>query len=224
VIILNIVILGGGKIGFYLIKTLIPFNHSITVVEKNRTMCDKISNEFNIPVINGDGTEVDILKEAINKTNIFIALTGNDEDNLISCQLAKKNFGVKKTLSKVNNPKNINIFEKLGVDYSINSTSKIAELIEQEVDFSGVKTLMKLKTGNVVISEILIESNSPIINKLIKDMNIPKDCILMSVIRDKEVIIPNGYTEIKNGDCVIVISSKTDQKELKEFFVGNFIT
>ena len=217
---LNIVIVGGGKIGFYLVKTLLPFHHFVTVIEKDRIMCDKIANDLSIPVIHGDGTNIDSLNAIVNKANVFIAVTGQDEDNLIACQLAKRNFGVKKTIARVNNPKNIGIFEKLGVDYTISSTSKIAELIEQEVDFSGFKTLMKLKTGNVAVSEVFIEENSPVGDKLIKDLQLPKDCVLISIIREKEVIIPNGYTEIKSGDCIILIASQTDHIELKQFFVG----
>ena len=216
-----IIIVGGGKIGYYLVKTLLPYKHKVVVIESQRELCKKIANELNIPVFNGDGTNIDTLSEVeIEKADIFIAVTGRDEDNLIACQLAKRNYGIKRTIARVNNPKNITVFERLGVDLPVSSTSIIADLIEQEVDYAGMKTLMKLKNGRLVLSEVCISNNSPVVNKSLKDINIPKDCILISVIRDEEVIIPNGFTVLQAGDYIIAVSSKEDQQELKHFFIG----
>ena len=156
----------------------------------------------------------------LQKCDIFIAVTGKDQDNLIACQLAKRNFGVERTIARVNNPKNIEIFQKLGVDIPVSSTSIIADLIEQEVDYSGIKTLLRLKTGKLVLNEILITDKSPVCDKALKDINIPKDCVVISVIRDVEVIIPNGFTILKEGDYIITVSSSEDQAELKDYFVG----
>lgn len=216
-----VVIIGGGKVGYYLVKTLLPYKHKIAVIERNKELCKKIANELDISVIHGDGTNIDDLSEVeVDKANILIAVTGKDEDNLIACQLAKRNFGVKRTISRVNNPKNITVFEKLGVDIAVSSTSIIADLIEQEVDYSGMKTLMKLKSGRVVLSEILISKSSPVCNKSLRDIELPRDCVLISVIRDEEVIIPNGFTVLHEGDYIIAVSSKEDQQELKNFFIG----
>lgn len=216
---MNVVIAGGGKVGYYLIKTLLPNKHKVTVIEPQGELCEKIANDLNITVIKGDATNISHLEEAeTDKAQIFIAVTGKDEANLIACQLAKRNFGVKRTISRVNNPKNIAVFEKLGVDMAVSSTSIIADLIEQEVDYSGLKTLMKLKDGKVVLSEILIMPESPVCNKSLKELNIPGDCVIISVIRDEEVIIPNGFTILRSGDLIIVASSQEDQEMLKDFF------
>ncbi|WP_027628390.1 NAD-binding protein [Ruminiclostridium cellobioparum] len=216
-----IVIAGGGKIGYYLIKTLQPYKHRITVIEPQRELCEKIANQLNISVVNGDGTSIEHLTESeLGKADIFIAVTGRDEENLIACQLAKRKFGVNRTIARVNNPKNITVFEKLGVDIAVSSTSIIADLIEQEVDYSGVRTLMKLKGGKITLSELVITPESGVINKKLKDLNIPKDFILISVIRDDAVIIPNGDTMLSEGDYIIAASSYTEQQELKEFFLG----
>lgn len=216
-----IVIAGGGKIGYYLVKTLLPYKHKVAIIEPQEDLCRKIANELHIPVVNGDGTDLDILSEVeVEKADTFIAVTGKDEDNLIACQLAKRNFGVRRTIARVNNPKNIEVFQKLGVDIAVSGTSVIADIIEQEIDYSGIKTLMRLKSGRLVLSEILITSKSPVCNKSLKDINIPKDYILISVIRDEEVIIPNGFTVLKDGDYIISVSSKQDQQELRDYFVG----
>lgn len=216
-----IVIVGGGKLGYYLTKTLLPRKHEIAIIEILEDTCKRIANELKIPVINGDGTDLDVLSEIeVKKCDIFIAVTGKDEDNLIACQLAKRNFGVNRTIARVNNPKNIEVFQKLGVGISVSSTSIIADLIEQEVDYSGIKTLLRLKSGKLVLNEIVITNKSPVCNETLKDINIPKDCVIISVIRGEEVIIPNGFTMLKEGDYIITVSSNEDQLELKEYFLG----
>ncbi|HOP99741.1 MAG TPA: TrkA family potassium uptake protein [Acetivibrio clariflavus] len=216
-----IIVAGGGKLGYYLIKTLLSYKHKVVVIESKVELCEKLANELNIPAFNGNATDLDILTQVeAEKADTFIAVTGKDEDNLIACQLAKRNFGVKRTIARVNNPKNIEVFQKLGVDFAVSSTSIIADLIEQEVDYTGMKTLMKLRSGKLVLSEITISENSPVVNKSLKDIKIPKDCIIISLIRDEEVIIPNGFTVLRDKDYIITVSSKEDQEELKEFFLG----
>ena len=150
-----IVIAGGGKVGYYLSKTLLSYDHSLKIIEMSKEMCEKIADDLNIPVLNGDATRTDILDAAETaKADIFIAVTGQDEENLIACQLARKNFGVRRTIARVNNPKNIKVFEALGVDTAVSSTSIIADLIEQEVDYAGMKTLTNIKQHNIIVSEI----------------------------------------------------------------------
>ena len=215
-----IIIAGGGKIGYYLSKTLLPNKHKIIIIERQKEVCEKIANELDVAVVNGDGTSIDDLSNVeAEKADIFIALTGKDEDNLISCQLAKKSFGVKRTIARVNNPKNIKVFERLGVDIAVSSTSIIADLIEQEVDYSGMKTLMKLKNGKIVLSEIVIPESSQVCNKSLKEIKIPEDCIIVSVIRGEEVIIPNGFTILQSGDLVIAVSSQGDQQDIGKYFL-----
>jgi trk system potassium uptake protein TrkA len=215
-----IIIAGAGKVGYYLSKTLLSYKHEVVVIEPQKELCEKLANQLNIPVCVGDSTTIDKLEEVgASRADIFIAVTGRDEDNLIACQLAKNNFGIRRTIARVNNPKNIQVFEKLGVDIAVSSTSIIADLIEQEVDNSGVKTLMKLKNGKLVLSEMTISELSPVVNKSLMDINIPKDCILISVIRDDEVIIPNGSTVLQQNDYIIAVSSPEDQEKLRNFFI-----
>lgn len=214
-----IVIVGGGKVGYYLIKSLLPQDHQIVVIEPITEICHKIANELNIPVINGDGTDIAKLTQInLSKADIFIAVTGKDEDNLIACQLAKKNFGVRRTIARVNNPKNITVFERLGVDIAVSSTSIITDLIEQEVDTSGIKTILKLKKGKIVLLEIDVSIGHGVCGKSLKDIVLPKDCVFISIIREDEIIIPNGFTIIKSGDCIIAATSKEKQQELREYF------
>ena len=211
---MKILIVGGGKIGYYLAKTLISMKHKVSVIEMSITHSKEIADEFGITVINGDGTNLDDLRNAdAQDADFLIAVTGKDEDNLISCQLAKRNFKVKKTIARVNNPKNIKVFERLGVDTAVSSTSVIADLIEHEVDYKGVTTLMRLKDGKIVIYEVNLPSTSPKIGKNLKDVKIPAECIITSIIRRDEVIIPNALTVLNPNDIIIIVSS-VDNNEL----------
>lgn len=218
---MNIIIIGGGKVGYYLAKTLLSYHHKVKVIELKRVVCEKIANELNIAVFNGDATKIDILKEAgVANADVFIAVTGLDEENLIACELAKNNLQVKKTIARVNNPKNQKVFFALGVDFAISSTILIADLIEEEVDYAGMKTITNIKNGKIIVSEIEIKKNSPVFNKKIRDIKIPKDCLLVSVIKYEEVLPPNENLVLLEGDSVIVISDFENKKLLRNTFVG----
>ncbi len=219
---MNIVVIGGGKVGYYLVKTLLSFRHKVSVIELKRNLCEKVADELHIPVYQGDATKIDILKNAeTSKADIVIAVTGQDEENLIVCQLAKNNFRVEKTIARVNNPKNINVFLKLGVDIPVSSTTVISDMIEQEVDYAGMKTLTSVKNNKIVVSEILIKKDSPVFNKSVKDIDMPKDCQLVSVIKNEEVMRPSKHLVLMEGDSIIVVSDADDKEMLRDLFVGD---
>lgn len=215
-----IIIVGGGKVGFYLAKTLLSYKHEVVVIEPQVELCEKLANQLNITVCNGDGTTLDKLEEVeASRADILVATMGRDEDNLIACQLAKTSFKIRRTIARVNNPKNIDVFKKLGVDLAVSSTSIIAEMIEKEIDYEGIKTLTMLKNGKIVLSEIQVTETSSVCNKSIKDLKLPYNSILISVIKGEEVTIPNGLTVLQNGDLVIAASSQEDQEKLKKYFL-----
>jgi trk system potassium uptake protein TrkA len=218
---MNILIIGGGKVGYYLAKTLLSYHHKVKVIELKRELCEKAADELNIPVYNGDATQIEVLENAeVSKADILIAVTGLDEENLIACQLAKSDFGVKKTIARVNNPKNTKIFLALGVDFPISSTTLIADIIEEEVDYSGMETITNIKNNKIAISKIEIKKTSPVRNKKIKDIMIPKDCVLASVIKKLGIMKPDEQLFIEEGDWVILISSFENKKLLRNIFVG----
>ncbi|MBR0597020.1 NAD-binding protein [Sinanaerobacter chloroacetimidivorans] len=218
---MDIVVIGGGKVGYYLAKTLLSYHHRVKVIEIKRNICEKIADELNIPVYNGDATKVDVLKNAdVSKADIFIAVTGLDEENLIACQLAKNNLRVGKTIARVNNPKNTKVFLTLGVDIPVSSTTIIADIIEEEVDYAGMKTIKNIKNNKLIISEIEIKKTSPVFNKKVKDIKIPKDCMLASIIKNEEVLRPSENLVLLEGDSVIVISDHENKRLLRDLFVG----
>lgn len=213
-----IIIVGGGKVGYYLAKTLAQMKYKTTVIETNKDLCMNIVNatsDLGVTVINGDGTNVNFLKDAdIESADVLIAVTGRDQDNLIVCQIVKKEFNTKKTIARVNNPKNIKIFEKLGVDFAISSTATIVDIIEKEVFISDLKSVMTV--GNLIVNEIKLKLGFHSINKQVKDLELPKDCILISIIRDSNVMIPNGSSILMPGDEIIAVSKKGDELKLEK--------
>ena len=218
---MRIVIAGGGKVGFYLAKTLLAYRHHVQIIEINKERCEKIADKLNIPIHNGDATKINMLRSSeAEKADIFIAVTGLDEENLIACQLAKNNLQVRKTIARVNNPQNRRIFHELGVDIAVSSTNIIADLIEEEIDYSGMKTLTSIKNNKIIISEIEIKKTSPVYNKKVSDVKMPKDCLLISVIKGEEVLRPSNNLVLIEGDSVIVTSDLENKKYLRDTFVS----
>jgi trk system potassium uptake protein len=217
----KIVIAGGGKVGYFLVKTLQPFHHKVVLIELKKDRCQDLSDELNIPIYNGDATRINILRDAeAENADFFIAVTGLDEENLISCQLAKNNLHAKKTIARVNNPKNANVFLKLGVDMTVNSTTLIADLIEEAVDYSGMKTLTSLKNNRIIVSEIEITKNSPVTNTKVGEIKIPEDCIWITIIKNNELFGPEDDLILLPGDSVILISNQENKKRLRKIFLG----
>ena len=160
---MNVIVIGGGKVGFYLCKTLLEHGHQPLIIEKNKRTCEYASNQLDIPTINADGSTIEALTAAnASRSDAVIAVTGLDQDNLISCQLAKEIFHVPKTVARVNNPKNAAVMKKLGVDIPISSTDNIARLLEREVDTARIKALLSLNRGEASLNELQIPDNYPL--------------------------------------------------------------
>ncbi len=201
-----VIVVGGGKVGYYLAKTLLSHNHNPRLIEIKKDVCRQLANELDIEIINGDGTLIETLRAAgADKAEVLISVAGKDEDNLICCQLAKRCFGVKKTIAKSNNPKNADIMRRLGIDMPISSTDNIVSILDREIDVSKIKELISLNGGNATISELNIPDNFKFHNKKIMDLKLPNECNIVSIIRNGDLIIPRGNTTICAYDKVMVI-------------------
>lgn len=218
---MHIIIVGGGKLGYYLAKTLVPQRHHLVLIEEDPDMCQKIAGELTdlgITLIHGDGTSVSDLREAeIEDADILIAVTGHDQNNLVACQVAKNYFNVPRTIARVNNPKNINVFRSLGVDSVVSSTAYIADIIEHEVDWEGINLMLSQKVGNLRIHEFQVTGQSKAAGKLVMDLKLPAGVILVSLIRDREATVPNGQTQILAGDTIIAMGSEDSIATLRGY-------
>jgi trk system potassium uptake protein TrkA len=216
-----IVIVGAGKVGYFLAKRLLDAKHTIAIVDKNKEVCETIAKDLDILVINGDGCEPKILEEAgVERADVLAAVTGEDEDNLIISQLSKEKYNVGRTVGRVNNPSNEHTFTELGVDIPVDSTKIIAKIIEEEVSFSDFVNLMSFKRGKLAIVRVDLPEDSPVINKEIKDIQLPPDSVLVSILRADQVIIPKGNTILNPGDDIIAITVIGNEPQLLNLLVG----
>jgi len=216
-----ILIVGAGKVGYFLAKRLYQSKHTVSIVDKDRQICEEIAKNLEILVISGDGCDPKILEEAgIARADVVAAVTGDDEDNLVVCQLAKEKFNIQRTVGRVNNPDNEHTFSELGIDVPVDSTKIIAKIIEEEVSFSDFVNLMSFKRGKLAIVRVDLPNDAPIINKQLKDVNLPKDAVLVSIVRGEEVILPKGDTVLKPGDDVIALTLIGNEPQLLNLLAG----
>lgn len=216
---MNIIIMGGGKVGYYLCKTMRENGHSVRIIESKEEVCARIADELDVRVLCGDGTSVESLTAVgISKADVFAAVSGNDEDNLIACQIAKRRFAVKKTIARSNNPKNVEVMRRLGVDFPVSSTNVIIDFMEREIDPAGVKLLSNINRGEANICEYLIPDNWKYSGSSLTALPLPDNCVLASVIHNGKMIIPRGDTCLFGGDDVIVIVEGNANKELRRLF------
>ena len=209
---MKVIVIGGGKVGFYLIKTLKNKKHDITLIEKDKELCEKISDQIDIDIINGDGADIEVLKDAdIDVADVVAAVTGKDEENLVICQVAKQNFNIQHTMARVNNPKNQTLFKTLGVDNTVCSTQVITNLIDWECESDKIKIIQTFERGEMVLVEVEIDNKINWCNKAIKDLDIPINTVIVSVFREGQVIYPKGNTIIQDHDKVVIV---TDSKNM----------
>ncbi|MBU0693096.1 MAG: TrkA family potassium uptake protein [Candidatus Omnitrophica bacterium] len=217
-----IVITGAGKLGLVLAKKLKEGKHQVCLVEKSENLCNKLAGEVReIFLIHGDATYPDILKEAkIDKADVLVSVTSTDEDNIIICNLAKELFGVKRTVARVNDPKRLPLYKYMGVDNPVDSTSIIARIVEEEASFTDVMNLLSIKKGRLSIVRVDIPRDSPIVNKSLKEIRLPPNSVLVSILRGPDIIIPSGSTQIYPDDEVIAATLIDMEKDLIKALIG----
>ena len=212
------IIAGGGRTGSYLASDLLEAGHKVTIIEKRPLTYEKIRREVKADIILGDGSNPTLLMGAgIKKANLLIAVTSQDEDNLVIARLAKLEFNVPRVIARVNHPKNYNIFTKeWGVDVAVSATHIIAKLIEEEATLGDLVTLLKLKSGSVALVEARIGPASPLIGREIRQIELPPDCVVVSIIRGKDVVFPKEQSILSEGDEILVLTSVASEKRLSE--------
>src|SRR4051812_27499258 len=179
-----IVVVGGGKVGYFLSKELLEAGHELVILEKNGSRARQIADELGSIVLNRDGCEGKHLAEAgANRATIVAAVTGDDEDNLVVCQMAKHHFDVPRTIARVNNPKNEQLFRHLGVDEIISPTRMALASIEQDIPVHELLHLAQLQGGEMELLEAQIDERSPLVGRRAADIAMPDGCSLFGVVR-----------------------------------------
>src|SRR5918996_2064094 len=179
-----VIVVGGGKVGYYLTKELLEAGHELVILEKNAIRARQIADEVGSIVLNRDGCEGKHLAEAgANRASIVAAVTGDDEDNLVACQMAKHHFDVPRTIARVNNPKNEELFRHLGVDEIISPTRMALAAIEQDIPVHELLHLAQFKGGGLELLEAQIANDSPAVGRRPSDIPLPDGCSIFVLIR-----------------------------------------
>lgn len=218
-----VVINGGGKVASYLARQLLQNGHAVAVIEKREEIAAKLVSELpgDPLIIHGDGCDSIYQEDAgVARADVFVAATGDDDDNLVSCQLAKIAFGVPRSVARVNNPKNEHIFNALGIE-AISSTTIISRLIEEEATVGDLRTVMALRKGNMAIVEIELPTDRCVVcGKKVAELKLPVDCLIVALVRGEETIPVHGDTEMQPGDVVIAFTNVVHERALKKALTG----
>jgi trk system potassium uptake protein TrkA len=203
-----IIVVGGGRLGYYLTKELLAEEHEVLIIEKDAAISQTISSELGSVSLRGDGCEVATLVQAgTSRADIFISVTGEDEDNLVACQVAKHKFNVPRTIARVRNPKNAALFKELGVDVCVSSTAIILEHIKHEMPFHPLIHLMTIQENGLDIIEVTVPEGSAAVGKQVNQLALPPDSVLSLIIGpDKKPAVPASETVIQAGDRIIAVA------------------
>ena len=213
-----ILIAGGGKVGANLARVLLAQGkHEVTLIEQRRDRFERLEHEFEHQVLLGDATELFVLERAgiARPPDIVAALTGDDEDNLIICQLSREKYGVQKVIARVNDPRNQAHFDLLGISPTVSATRGLMALIEHEVPEHDLVHLLELRKENLEIVEVQIDNGAPAAGKTVEKLDLPEGSRLISIMRNGRSEIAVGSTELQPGDQVLAILQPGKEDELR---------
>jgi trk system potassium uptake protein len=212
-----IVIAGGGKVGANLARSVLGLGHEVTLIEQRRERFETLEEEFEHRAQLGDATELFVLERAgiARPPDLVVAVTGDDEDNMIICQIAKERYGVEKVIARVNDPRNQSHFDLLGISPTVSATSIILAMIEHEVPEHGLIHLLEWQKENLEIVEVQLDEDSPCIGKEINRITLPAGARLITVLREGQAQLADGATELRAGDQVLAVLEPGKEEELR---------
>ncbi len=210
------VIAGGGRVGSYLAKMLHDKGHRVVIMERRSEVLKKLRKEVQVEVMEGDATAPESFERTgVANADLVAAVTGDDEDNLVICQLAKKTWNVPRVIARVNHPANEWLYTKeWGVDVAVSAVHIIATIIEEELDLGDVVTLLKLKRGDIVLSEFKVQVDSPFAGKRVDEIELPRDTVLVAIVSGGGIAIPKADTVLREGDEVLAVTTPEGERLL----------
>jgi trk system potassium uptake protein TrkA len=217
---MQVLIVGGGKVGSHLAKTLAANGDAVTIVEVNEARCARLGELLeNVTIICGDGDEPYVLDEANARgADALVAATGHDEDNLVVCLLGKAEYESPLTIARINNADNAWLFtERFGVDVPVSNTAIMAEVL-QHVSLGDIVTLLRLKAENMVVDEIVLPSHAEAVGKRLVELSLPECSQVMAIVSDGAVVVPRGDTVLKAGDELLILAKCEDEGALRAAF------
>ncbi len=210
-------IAGGGRTGAQLASQLIAQNYKVRLIEHRRELLARLHYEIPTEVIyEGQATDPAILKQAgLDKANVVVACTNDDAANLVICYLARTMFKVKRTVARINNPRNAWLFDKnFHVDETINQAEVLSHLIQEEMSLGDMMTLLKLRRGRYAVVEEKVPAGAMAIGKELKELGLPDQCVIAAIIRHGQITLPRGTTTLEEGDEVLAVTDNEGALQL----------
>lgn len=203
---MKIIIVGGGKVVYFLAKVFASKGHHPVIVNNSREECQWLSRQLKTLVLCGDGSRLHMLEEAgAREATAVLAVTPRDQDNLVICQLASRMFGVPRTLALVNDPENREVFQNLGVGVSFSTTHIMASLIEQQAGMEEIVNLLPVAQGKVIVTEVMLHQGLPAVGRSLEELKMPNGSLIGAAIRDDSVLVPRGSDRLEAGDRLVMI-------------------
>ena len=216
------IVAGGGKVGSNVARSLLAMGHEVTLIEQERGRFEQLEAELGVVVLEGDATEIHVLERAgiTRPPDIVLAVTGDDEDNLVISQLAKEGYGVPKAIARVNDPRNQQHFDLLGITQTVCATSGLLGLVEHEVPEHGLVKLFELRREGLELVEAQVKAGSPAAGKRVAGLALPEGSQLVSVMRGGVAELVRGETVIRPGDQVVAVVKPGLELSLRRVLVG----
>lgn len=211
-----LIVVGAGKVGVNLTRELLGQGHEVTLVENSRRRYLLVEQELEHNIQYGDASELWVLERAgIERAEMVIAVTGDDEDNILICQVAKDKYGIKRIIARVNNPRNRAHFDLLGIKPVVSATDLILKLLEHEVPHNKLVHLLDLEAEKIEIIEVRLRENSPIAGRKVGEIETPDRTLLISILREGTGFVPTAESELKVGDDILAVLDPVQEEELK---------
>ncbi len=218
----RIAVAGAGNVGTFVATDLHKQGHDVVVIEQDKTVVEALAKELDVNWVTGDACELHTLDEAVlSSCDVMVAATGDDEDNLVISLLAKQEFAVPRVVARVNHPDNAWLFnEGWGIDVAVSTPQLLTALVEEAVSTGDLVKLLNLEQGKVSLLEVRLDEGSPAEGHTVGDLEIPPDCALVAVIRDRHVIVPKAETPLRTGDEVLALASPQAEDDLRAALTG----
>jgi trk system potassium uptake protein TrkA len=219
----RVVIAGAGAVGTFLADDLAKGGHEILLIEKNPGLLEQLPEDEKIRLLHADACEVDVLQAAeLDKADVVVAATGDDEDNLVISLLAKQEFAVPRVIARVNHPKNHWLFnETWGVDIAVSTPHLLSALVEEAVSVGSLVRLLSFEGGNTRLVEVTLDSASPAAGSTIENLGLPRTSTIVAIVRDGHLVVPRSDTRLAVGDEVVLLLTEESEEEVRSLLVAS---
>ncbi|HHU91885.1 MAG TPA: TrkA family potassium uptake protein [Halanaerobiaceae bacterium] len=216
-----IIIVGGGKVGLYLVRDFTDKGHRVLLIEEDWEKVKEIRKKYGIEVVWGDGSEETVLEEAgIEDCDALVAVTEDDQNNLVICQLAERKYNIAKTYTRVNTPGNEKLFSWLGVNVAVSSATILSAMVEEDITFNNLRNILIKDQDKLKLIRIAVQKNSPSIKKKIKDIKLPTEAVLVAILRGDNSLVPRGNTRIMENDVILALTRPELEEDMLKAFNG----